>query len=393
MKARNRIYLDYAAATPLDSRVAEVMAEAQQVYANPSTLYTEGRVARVAYQDAKKRIAMVLGVRAGEIMLTSGATESDNLAILGAVRPHLAQNAHIVTIPTEHKSVLEPIAQLEHEGASVSMARVDHNGVVDLVDLERAIGESTVLVSIAVASSEIGTIQPMAKIGQLITKIKKNRVERGITTPLLLHSDASAAAGLLPLSPARLSADLLTLNPSKFYGPRSVGILHVKSGTQLSPIIYGGGQQGGLRPGREDVASALGAAMAFELSEQARQIEAARLALLRDELLRGLAQALPSHLLNGHPTRRLANHVSICLPGLNGEDIQARLDARGFAVATGAACEATSDAPSTAILALGRSQTEAQGSLRITLGRDTTAEHIASFIDALKQVVQDLATL
>ncbi len=393
MKTKKRIYLDYAASTPVDARVAAAMTEAQSLSANPSSPYMEGREARLVYDTAKKQIGMVLGVRADEIVLTSGATESDNLAILGAVRPHISSGAHIVTIQTEHKSVLEPIAQLEQEGVAVGYARTDEWGRVSLDDLENSIGDSTVLVSISYASSEIGTIQPLAKIGQLIKKIKKNRVEKGSTTPLLLHSDCSAATGLLPLSPARLSLDLMTLNPSKFYGPHGSGILYVKSGSGLGPVFFGGGQQDGLRPGTEDIASAIGTAKALELADSMRAGEVNKLTLLRDKIIKELTTLPLQAMLNGSIEHRLANNICLSIAGLNGEDIVARFDAAGVSVSTGAACSAADEAPSHVILALGRSEEQAQGSLRITLGKHTTSEEVDDFISIAKRILPELARI
>jgi cysteine desulfurase len=393
MKTKKRIYLDYAASTPVDARVAAAMTEAQSLSANPSSPYMEGREARLVYDTAKKQIGMVLGVRADEIVLTSGATESDNLAILGAVRPNISSGAHIVTIQTEHKSVLEPIAQLEREGATVSYVRTDKEGRISLDDLQSAIGDSTVLVSVSYASSEIGTIQPMAKIGRLIEKIRKNRVEKGSATPLLLHSDCSAAAGLLPLSPARLSIDLMTLNPSKFYGPHGSGILYVKSGSGLGPMLFGGGQQNGLRPGTEDIASAIGVAKALELVESRRPEEVQRLTALRDKIAKELTALPLDVVLNGSAENRLANNISLSFAGLNGEDIVARFDAAGVSVSTGAACSAADEAPSHVILALGRSKDQAQGSLRITLGQQTTNDEVDDFISIAQRVLLELARI
>lgn len=394
MKPTERIYLDYAAATPLDERVAAAMATAHSVYANPSAPYIEGRSAREAFESAKKRVGMLLATRADEIIFTSGATESDNIAILGAVRPHIPDGARVVTLPTEHQSVLGPIQQLKREGAQVGFAKVDSGGVVDLSDLTDRIGDLTVLISIAYASSEIGTIQPLAKVGALIAEIRKKRVERGITTPLLLHSDCSTAAGLLPLSPARLGVDLLTLNGSKLYGPHA-GILYARRGVAplLRPLSFGGGQQQSMRPGTEDVANALGLATALELTEQMRAGEVVRLTALRDRLLEGIQALSPTYLLNGDASHRLANNINITLPDYSGEDLVAHFDALGVAVATGAACAASKEEPSHVLLAIGRTPAEAQSSLRITLGRQTSQKQIDRFLDTFKQVLSRLATI
>jgi cysteine desulfurase len=394
MSTQERIYLDYAAATPLDERVAAAMSQAWTDFANPGTPYQEGRSASVALERAKKQIASALSVRADEIYIASGATESDNMAILGAVRPHIAKAARVVTLETEHKSVLGPVKQLEREGAQVDYARVDSGGVVDLGDLADKIGDSTVLVSVAYASSEIGTIQPLTKVGALIAEIKKSRAGQGNATPLLLHSDCSAAAGLLPLSPTRLGVDLLTLTGSKIYGPHT-GVLYVRQGVaqMLQPLTFGGGQQQGLRPGREDVVATIGLARALEIAEDMRADEVGRLTTLRNQLLLGVEQLSPTSLLNGSPTHRLANNLNITIPGHNGEDMVAHFDARGIAIATGAACAAADEAPSHVLLAIGRTADEAQCSLRITLGRQTTAEQIEHFLLVYKQVLTRLATI
>lgn len=387
LKLDKRIYLDYAAATPIDSRVQRAMDGVGTLYANPNAQYAEARLARETYGLAKKRIGVVLNVRSSEIVMTSGATESDNLAILGSVRPFLQLGAEAVTLPTEHKSVLAPMEQLQSEGAKIRFAKVDRAGVVDLADLERTIGESTVLVSISYASSEFGTIQPMAKVATLIQKIRKNRVERGSTTPLLLHSDCSAAAGLLPLSPTRLSIDLMTLNPTKFFGPHATGILYVRSGIQLSPITYGGGQQNAIRPGTEDVVGAVGAALALELAEENRNKQVARLTDLRESMINGLRAVCPDIMVNGSTANRLANNVNISVPGKDGEDMVARFDALGVAVATGAACSASSEEPSHALLAIGLTKEQAQGSVRITTSRLTTKQDVDGFLKVARHAL------
>ncbi len=394
MNKNKRIYLDYAAATPIDERVGVAMTQAWAEFANPDTPYQEGRSASAALEQAKKQIGNLLSVRTDEIYITSGATESDNLAILGAVRPHVRAGAHVITVATEHKSVLTPIHQLERESARVDYARVDSGGVVDLDDLTDKIGDSTVLVSVAYASSEIGTIQPLAKIGTIIKKVRESRVKQGNATPLFLHSDCSATVGLLPLSPARLGVDLLTLTGSKIYGPHT-GVLYVRQGVahMLQPLTFGGGQQKGLRPGREDVASTVGLALALEIAEGMRASEVERLTTLRNRLLHEVQQLSPTCLLNGSPTHRIANNLNITLPGFNGEDLVAHLDARGIAIATGAACAAADEVPSHVLLAIGRTADEAQSSLRITLGRQTTGEQIDRFLLIYKQVLARLATI
>lgn len=385
---KEEIYLDYAAATPLDSDVKKAMDEAQKFFANPSSQYKSALVARNKLLEAKKRVGMVLGTKSEEIVLTSGGTEADNLAIFGIARANQKFGKHLLTTATEHKAVLACFDQLKKEGFDTGFVRVDKNGLVDLADLRKRVTDQTTLVSIAYASSEIGTIQPLAHIKQCLRDIRAVRQKRAVKTPLYFHSDGSAAGGLLPLAVNRLGVDVMSLNAAKIYGPRGSGALYVKRGTVVEPIIFGGGQEQGLRAGTEDLVGAVGLAAALVKAEATRQAEVNRLTSLRDYLYTSIKKIDPAVILNGHLKKRLANNLNVSFMGRDGEDLVAQLDARGIAVATGAACSAADEEPSQALLAIGRDRTQAQGSLRITLGKSTTKAEIDQFIRVLAKILE-----
>lgn len=381
-----RYYFDYAAATPLDDKVAQAMQSARAQFANPASLYAEGRAAREALDSARKQIASVLGAQAREIIFTSGATESDNLAIFGSLTASGQNQAHIITAPTEHAAVRSCIQVAQASGYKVQEIEISETGMVDLESATQYINDDTVLISIAMATSEIGTIQPIAEIGQLVRKIRVDRQARGIATPIIFHTDASAALGFLPLSTDRLGVDLMTLSSTKAYGPAGIGALYVRRGTPLTPLIVGGQQEFSLRSGTPATELAVGFAVAATIAEKLRKKEVARLKLLRDELWREL-QKIPNIIFNGYKKRHLAGILNVAFPGFDGEDLVLALDAAGFAVATGAACTESSNEPSHVLMALGLTRTQAQGSLRISLGRETTQSDVAKLASTIAKIV------
>lgn len=381
-----RYYFDYAAATPLDTEVAQEMEAARRAYANPASLYAEGRVARDLLDSARKRIAVVLGAQAREIVFTSGATESDNLAILGALTACGEPQARVITLPTEHAAV-RACTQVAHaSGYDVQEAVVAETGMVELAAVQKLVTDKTVLISVAITTSEIGTVQPIAEIGQLVREVRADREKRGIATPIIFHTDASAALGFLPLPVDRLGVDLMTLSSAKAYGPVGIGALYVRRGTPLTPMIIGGRQEASLRSGTPAVDLAVGFAAATEKAEAMRKDEVRRLQGLRSDLWRVLKD-IEGIKLNGHNKKHLAGLINISFAGFDGEDLVLALDAAGFAVATGAACAESSDEPSHVLLALGRTRAEAQGSLRISLGRSTTSEDVQALVGAIRQIV------
>ncbi len=364
------IYLDYAAATPVDSVVFEVMQPYfTEQFANPSSLYASARVTREGLTSARANVANTLGAKPTEIIFTAGATESINLAIQGVMREHPGKR--IVTTSIEHEAVLETVKQYEHALVAVSKL-----GVVGVEDVLGAVTDDTVLISVMMANNEVGTIQPIKEIAAGIANIREDRTSAGNDLPLYLHSDAAQAATTLDLHVSRLGIDLLTLNGGKMYGPKQSGILYIRTGTKLQPLIYGGGQERGMRSGTENVAFAVGFAKALELAQANRKDEAHRLEKLRDQLQKALQSEIPEVLINGDQKHRLPHNLNITLPGLDGEAAVLYLDNAGIQASTGSACSIGSDEPSHVLIAMGCSVREASASLRLTLGKDTTEEDI-----------------
>lgn len=362
------IYLDYAAATPLDKRVLAAMQPyfASKFY-NPSSLYTAAREANQDYMAARVSVARLLGVKSGEIYFTAGATESINLAICGVQNKYPKSKAIVSAI--EHDAVVQSA------GPNTVICPVKPSGIINLDKLKKLISKDVVLVSMMMANNEIGTIQPLAKIAKLIQEERARRQKIGNKLPIYLHSDASQAANYLDLRVDRLGVDLLTLNGGKMYGPKQSGVLYVRSGTQLEAIIKGGGQERGLRSGTENVAGSIGLAKALALAQASKDKEAKRLADLRDIMLSQLLR-IDGIDLNGDVRQRLPNNINIRISGTNGETLVHHLDHAGLQVATGAACSANKDTISRTLLAIGLVESEVNSSLRISLGRFTTKSEI-----------------
>ncbi len=388
------IYLDYAAATPLDEEVRSAMHAAELVYANPSAHYASARLSKALLEQSRSTVATALGCTAAEIIFTSGGTESDNLALFGlanVAEKALGRLGHIITIGTEHPAVLKPVAQLEVRGWVVDFCPIQPSGMIDLLALEKLIIADTAIIAIGLASSEIGTIQPLAKISQLVQRIRTDRGRDAI--PLFLHCDASAALESLPVHVHRLGVDTLSINAAKIYGPKGAGALFVRRGVTLPPQILGGGQEGGRRAGTENIVAVAGMAVAIKKTTLLRSLEARRQAKLRDVLLAELKKYYLQLEINGHTKHRLANNLNISLPGFDGDTLVTYLDATGIEVATGAACNANDQAPSSTILALGKTQAIAQSSLRISLGRATEAADIQYIVQSLKTITEKLDTI
>ncbi len=375
-----RIYLDYAAATPIDGEVLKAMEMSKENFANPSAPYASARQSKQVLDKARKESAMFLQANAEEVIFTSGATESNNMAILGIASAF--GEGRIISIQTEHSSVLGPLQQLADIGFEVVYCPVDSGGQVILSKFEKLLTKNTLLVTISYANSEIGTIQPIAKISQLI---KAFNTDNG--SDIKLHSDASAAVLSLACDVARLGVDSLTLGGAKIYGPHGVGLLYVKRGLSIEPIQFGGGQQLGLRPGTEPVTLAIGLAKALTMASENRSIYKSRLENLQNELMGLLLKSKLEYNQNS-PKNGLSGIINLSFPGQNGEDLVARLDAVGLEVATGAACEANNEEPSKTLFALGLSNDDAQASLRISFGRSTTATDLQMLVGALSDIIQ-----
>lgn len=381
------IYLDHAATTYVDDRVMDAMRPYfSDVFANPSSFHMLGLKAKNAVSDARTTIAKLLNCREDEVIFTSGGTESDNLAVIGIPRAHKAKGKHVITTAIEHHAVLETLLHYQKTGeVEVTVLPVDKFGMVSVEDLEKALRPDTVLVSIMTANNEIGTIQPIADIGRAILKWRKEQA-----TPYpYFHSDACQASGVLELDIEKMHVDLLTLNGSKIYGPKGIGMLYVRRGVKIEPLIRGGGQEKNIRSGTENVPGIVGFAEALRLAQEGKDAENARLTKLRDRLVEGLL-AIPKTRLNGHPTERLPNSVNISFIDIEGEAAVLYLDAEGIYCSTGSACASTSLDPSHVILATGLSYEGAHGSLRFTLGKRTTAEDIERVIEVMPGVVAKL---
>jgi cysteine desulfurase len=376
------IYLDHAATTATRPEVLEAMWPFfSQVAGNPSSVHSWGAMAREALSRARSAVAEVLGCRPGEIVFTGGGTEADNLALLGVARALRHRGRHVITSQIEHDAVLHACRQLEREGFRVTYLPVDRDGLVDLAALERALDEETVLVSIMLANNEIGTIQPIAEISRLTHAAGS-----------LLHTDAVQAAGVMGLDAGRLDVDLLSLSAHKIYGPKGVGALYIRRGVPLEPLLHGGGQERERRSGTENLPGIVGLAVALTLAHREQEIEATRLAALRDRLIDGVLARIPSAHLTGHRTQRLPGHASFYLEGVTGESVLVNLDVAGVACSSGSACQAGSTDPSHVLTAIGLPPHLARNGLRMTLGRENTEEDADLVLQILPSIVEELRT-
>jgi cysteine desulfurase len=375
------IYLDHAAATPMDAEVLAAMQPffAEQFY-NPSANYMAAQRMRQQLDAARAHVAGVLGARPSEIIFTAGGTESDNLAIAGVMQQFPEGN--VVVSAIEHDAVLAPAAKY-----ACRIAGVTPQGIIDLQDLESNIDDQTVLVSVMYANNEVGTLQPIRQVSQIIEKVRETRRKAGSATPLYLHTDACQAANYLDLHVSRLGVDMMTLNGGKIYGPKQSGVLYVSSKVTLQPIIRGGGQERNLRSGTENVAAAAGFAKALELVQAKRHDEQQRLTQLQSLAYKLIAEKLPSTVINGSQKHRLPNNIHLTLPGQDNERLLVELDVRGILAAAGSACSASSDEPSHVLRAMGVSDGDAQASLRITMGQHTTEADIRTLINTLAELL------
>ena len=379
-----RVYLDHAATTPVAAEVAEAMANVlRESHGNPSSVYAEGRAARALIDQARDEVAAALGAEPAEIVFTSGGTEADNLALRGTFLARSHDGDGIVTTAIEHHAVLDTAHDLaEHAGARLVVLPVDRAGRVSAAEVERALDPRTVLVSVMHGNNEIGTLQPIDEIGAVCRA-------RGVT----FHTDAVQTVGALPFNVARIPVDLVSVNAHKFYGPKGVGALYVRRGTRLATLQTGGGQERGRRTGTENVAGIVGLGVAMRLAQAHREAESARQTRLRDRLIAGISASIPDARLTGHPTERLPNNASFCFPGTQGEALVVSLDLAGFAASSGSACTSGNTEPSHVITALGIDRATAQGSLRLTLGRETTEADVDALLEALPPIVARLRAI
>ncbi|HSW99910.1 MAG TPA: cysteine desulfurase family protein [Patescibacteria group bacterium] len=373
----NPIYLDYAAATPMDLAVAAAMQPyLSERFFNPSATYAAARVVRKDLEAARIRVAHWFGARPAEVVFTAGGTEANNLAIRGVMTRFPEGN--LVTTAIEHESVLATAEQFVHSKASVDAA-----GIVDVSALLGLVDDRTVLVSVMYANNEVGTVQPIRQIGIELEKIRGQRRQAGNDLPLYLHTDAAQAAAYLDLHVARLGVDLLTLNAGKIYGPKQVGCLYAASHVQLSAQVSGGGQERGMRSGTENVAGVIGFALALDLVQTRRHEEVRRLQELRTFFFDQLMEQIPDVIVNGSLMHRLPNNVHITMPGQDNERLIFALDEQGILCAAGSACSASNEEPSHVLRAMGVTEADAQASLRFTMGLQTDKAQIQRVIAKL----------
>jgi cysteine desulfurase len=374
------IYLDYNATTPIDERVLSAMLPyLKEEFGNPSSIYSLAQRARRAVEEAREELAKLLNADPKEIIFTSGGTESDNFAIKGIAYANQDKGKHIITSQIEHHAVLNTCKFLEKQGFHITYLPVDRYGVVDLDALEKSITPQTILISIMFANNEVGTIQPIKKIGEIAKR-------HGV----YFHTDAVQAVGKIPIDVKELGIDLLSLSAHKFYGPKGVGALYVRKGVKMSSFIQGGEQERGRRGGTENVAGIVGLGKAAEIAQEEMVEEEKRVRALRDELERRLLERIPEVVLNGHPQNRLYNTLSICVKYVEGESMLINLDREGICASSGSACTSGSLEPSHVLLAMGVPPEIAHGSLRFSLGKFNKEEDVERVSEVLPSIVEEL---
>ncbi len=378
-----RIYLDHAATTPTHPEVVKAMLPYfTDVFGNPSTIYSYGQEAKGAIEEARAKVAELIGARGEEIAFTSGGTEADNFALKGVAYANEHKGNHIITTSIEHHAVMEVGKFLEKRGFQITRLLVDQYGLVDPDDVRKAITDKTILISVMHASNEVGTIEPVDEIGEIAR-------EAGV----YFHTDAVQTVGHIPVSVDELKVDLLSISAHKLYGPKGVGALYIRKGTKLVSLIHGGEQERGRRAGTENVPAIVGLGKAVELAGQEMGKEAERLAYLRDKLIEGLGEKIDHIRLNGHPRKRLPNNVNVSVDFVEGESILLNLDLEGISASTGSACSSSSLEPSHVLLALGLSPEQAHGSLRFTFGRENTEEDMERVLEVLPGIVATLRAM
>jgi cysteine desulfurase len=379
--SEKRIYMDYSAGKPVDPRVTDAMLPFfNSSFGNPSSVHTLGQEAKQALQKSREVVAKLINSETPEaIVFTSGATESNNLAIRGTAGRNKSRGNKIITSSVEHMSVVNPCKLMIRNGFQVVFLPVDKYGVLDLGKLETELDEQTVLVSIVCANPEIGTIEPIKEISKIVHAKKA-----------FLHVDATAASGQIPIDVQTENIDLLTLSSNDMYGPKGVGALYIKPGTTIEPVNQGGGQERGLRSGTENIPGIVGFAKAAEIAKNEMANESQRLTLLRNNLIKGIIEPIPYSYLNGHPTQRLPNNVSVRYSFIEGESILLSLDIMGVYASSGSACAAKTLQPSHVLLALGLQPEDAHGSLMATLGRENTQEEVDKLRSIMPGIVKRL---
>lgn len=384
-----RIYLDNAATTPMDPRVKDSMdAYFEYEYGNPSAIYQEGLIAKRAIDTSRTTIARLLNVHNDEIFFTGSGTESDNLAIAGVVKAFVDKKLnivpHVITSVIEHPAVLQTVKEMERTGLiEASYVNVNNKGLINPTDVQKLLKDETILISIMQANSEIGTIQPVREIVKIIRNFRKNNgINKDTVGYPYVHTDACQSFNYIKPDMQKLGVDLYTFNGSKIYGPKGVGVLFIKRGVTLTPIIHGGQQESGVRAGTENVAGIVGIAVATKLVEEVREVESVRLTKLRDYFIKELLSKIPNSELNGDEKRRLPNNVNISIPNIEQDMVVIELDTRGIACSSKSACKSLNSDESHVIKALGKIG-ESLNTIRFTLGRETTKNDLDETMRAL----------
>jgi cysteine desulfurase len=378
-----RIYFDHNATTPIAPEVlAAMLPYLTEEYGNASSIHAYGQNARGAVEQARSSVAALVGARAADIMFTSGGTESNNHAILGAVAAAPGKAKHVITSAIEHVAVLDPCRALAKIGIDLTVLPVDRDGLVNLEDLRAAIRRETVLITLMLANNEIGTIEPIEEIGKIAA-------EKGI----VFHTDAVQASGKIPIDVKKLGVDLLSISAHKFCGPKGVGALYIRKGTPLGPLMYGGHSERDRRPGTEDVAAIAGMGKAAELALAGMRKDGERIRGLRDRLERGLLDRVPHSWVNGARAPRVPNTANLTFPFIEGESMVIALDLKGIACSTGAACSSGALEPSHVLMALGLAPEDARATLRLSLGHQTTDAEIDFGLETIPPVIERLRQL
>jgi cysteine desulfurase len=374
-----RVYMDYAATTPVDPRVLKAMKPYfLKYYGNSMSLHSWGIKAKETLEESREKVARLMNANPKELVFTGSATESDNTALKGIAFANREKGKHIIVSSIEHHAVLEPANWLEKQGFEVTRLPVDHYGLVDLNKLEDSIRKDSILVSIMHANNEIGTIEPVEEIGKICRE-----------KDVYFHTDATQSYGKIPVDVKKMNIDLLTCNAHKVYGPKGVGALYVREGIEIEPLLHGGGHEFGLRSSTVNIASIVGLATVAEIQKREMKKDETKLTKLRDILIKGVLRIEDSH-LNGHPTKRLPNNTNFWFAFIEGESLITYLDMEGVAASTGSACSSESLEPSHVLLAIGLKPEEAHGSLRLSMGKYTTKEDVDYVVEVLPRVVEKL---
>lgn len=378
-----RIYLDYAATTPTHPLVLKAMLPwFTDGFGNPSSIHSFGQEAKGAIEEAREKVAQLIGAKSNEIVFTGSGTEADNFAIKGVAYAKEHEGKHIITTAIEHHAVIETCKFLEKRGFKVTYLSVDRDGLVDLGEVKKAITDETILISVMHANNEIGTIEPI----QEIARITKDR-------EICFHTDAVQTVGHLPVDVDELKVDLVSISAHKFCGPKGVGALYIRKGTKIVPFMHGGEQEHGRRASTQNVPGIVGFGKACQLTQQEMGQEKERLETLRDKLINGILNRIDHVHLNGHPTQRLPNNVNISLEFVEGESILLNLDLVGIAASTGSACSSSVLEASHVLLALGLPHESAHSSLRLSLGQETTEKDVDYVLEKLPQIVNKLRAM